>query len=916
MKRSYTLLILCFSLHSFVSLFAQAPANRITCSVQIQDSQTKEKLSFAFVELINDNSTYRGVTSDDGSVQFPGMKKGKYKLVSSLLGYQKQETNITLFCDTFLVQNLSSRVNTLKEVVVTASESKGITSASKIDLTAMEHLQPSSFTDLLELLPGGMSKDPNMGSINTIKLRETGKKSSDYDISSLGTSFVVDGVPIGTDANMQYISGASQTDADENRKNIGKGVDMRTISTDNIESVEIVRGIPSVEYGNLTSGLVKINRKLRPTALEARFKADEFGKLFSIGKGVTLPKKTVVNVGLDYLDSKIDPRNNFENYKRITASLRARKDWDKQDYKLVWQSSLDYSGLFDTEKVDPDISYQKIDKYKSGYNRIAVGNTFSWKFPNKQFVKALELNTSFSLQLDKTEQTKFVSLSRDVPIASSTEAGEHDGLYLPYKYTANILVDGKPLNAYVKAKGDFFFKLFGFRNNLKSGLEWTLDKNLGRGQVYDVTRPVNTGLSTRPRRYKDIPAGENVSFFAEDELKIHSLTIVGGLRAMSLLNLDKKYAMSGKVYLDPRVNAQWSLPAVAIGEHVLISSLSGGIGWHTKTPTLLNLYPDKAYYDIVQLNYYHTNPDYKRLNLQTYIADPTNYDLKPAVNKKWEVRGDISYNDNRLSVTYFREKMNSGFRSFNYYQPYAYKKYDTSTINAATLQGPPQLSDLNYTNETVLRGYSTTTNGSRLLKEGIEFQFASRRMDNIKTRVTINGAWFKSTYSNSQPVFYEVSSVVNNVQVSDKYVGLYAWTDGSVNQQFNTNFIFDTYLQSLGLKFSTDIQCMWFTRSKTFLKNGTPVSYMDVSGNLHPYTEADQTDKYLQWLKQKFSTTKSSEPFFGYINFKATKELGKSLQLAFFVNKILDYSPDYLSNGITVRRNQSPYFGMELNIKL
>ena len=31
--------------------------------------------------------------------------------------------------------------------------------------------------------------------------------------------------------------------------NVNRGVDMRTLQTDNIERVEFIRGIPSVEYG-------------------------------------------------------------------------------------------------------------------------------------------------------------------------------------------------------------------------------------------------------------------------------------------------------------------------------------------------------------------------------------------------------------------------------------------------------------------------------------------------------------------------------------------------------------------------------------------------------------------------------------------------------------------------------------------
>ena len=66
------------------------------------------------------------------------------------------------------------RTKVLSEVVVTASESRKATSASRIDVTALKHLQPSSFTDILELLPGGRAVDPAMGTVNSIRLRVAG----------------------------------------------------------------------------------------------------------------------------------------------------------------------------------------------------------------------------------------------------------------------------------------------------------------------------------------------------------------------------------------------------------------------------------------------------------------------------------------------------------------------------------------------------------------------------------------------------------------------------------------------------------------------------------------------------------------------------------------------------------------------
>lgn len=165
-----------------------------------------------------------------------------------------------------------------------------------------------------------------MGQVNSIKLRETGNigatgtvsDNADYAMSALGTLFNVDGAPVATDANLQ----STGIEAATGRNAVNRGVDMRSLSTDNIESVEIVRGIPSAEYGNLTSGMVDIRRTRRATPFTARFKADGYSKLLFAGKGIAIGANTL-NLDAGYLDSKVDPRNNLENYKRITASARA-----------------------------------------------------------------------------------------------------------------------------------------------------------------------------------------------------------------------------------------------------------------------------------------------------------------------------------------------------------------------------------------------------------------------------------------------------------------------------------------------------------------------------------------------------------------------------------------------------------------
>lgn len=148
-------------------------------------------------------------------------------------------------------------------------------------------------------------------------------------------------------------------------------------------------------------------------------------------------------------------------------------------------------------------------------------------------------------------------------------------------------------------------------------------------------------MSTRPRPYYDIPAGHDFSLFVEDRSIIpiarHKLEVQAGLRASTMLNLADSYALHGKFFFDPRVNLRWSFPRLMVADRPLQFEIGGGAGWHTMTPSLTYLYPDLIYYDWQQLNYYHSNPAYRRLNLKTYVVDPTNYDLQAARNFKWEI---------------------------------------------------------------------------------------------------------------------------------------------------------------------------------------------------------------------------------------------------------------------------------------
>lgn len=914
-----------------VFLFCATSVNAAVIHGSVIDTETGDALPYATITAMPGNHVVLSDTDGKYSISLPD---GKYTISVSYVGYNGQSAKIDASTDSRHIFRLKPTAQ-LGEVVVTASESNGITSSSRIDRDAMEHLQPTSFTDLLELLPGGMSKTPAMGQANTISLRETGALSAtgqstttseDYAISSLGTLFMVDGAPINGDANLQSEGISSDSSSPNSARSIvNRGVDMRTLSTDNIESVEIVRGIPSAEYGNLTSGLVNIKRIRRPTPFTARFKADEYSKLFSAGKGFEFGEGRIINADISYLDSKIDPRNTLENYKRLTGSLRLNLRFKSPGAITQWVTGIDYTGSFDNSKADPDLNYNKIDEYKSSYNRTAFTSDLNINLTGSQIFNAFNVNTSLSYQNDRLERHKQVAPQRASIAPTTMNPGVNTGQYLLSEYIADYVSDGKPLNIFVKGRASGQRNIGSMMNNYKAGVEWTMSKNYGDGQVYDLTRPLSAGWTSRPRAYKDIPALHVLSFFIEENATVpiatSTLDMQLGLRTIQLPSLDKSYYLSNRPYLDPRINIAWHLPAINTSYAPIRFTLAGGFGLATKMPTIDYLYPQCHYNDIIQLNYYDVNDPANRslVSLMTYIDDATNKDLRAARNRKWEVRLGMEWGGNRLSVTYFQEHMNDGFRYSSVYAPYSYNKYDASVIDPSTLTGQPSLDDIPYTETTILDGFRRATNGTRIDKQGIEFQLNTARWKALHTSLTISGAWFKTTYTNSQMLFSTVSDVVDNQAVSDLYVGLYDYNDGRVNEQFNTNFMFDTQIPQWGLIFSTSLQCVWWIKTTRMWQNGVPPYYLATDGQLHPFTEADASDPVLRTLiktynEDNYKTQKI--PFAGYVNLKATKTIGKILKVAVFANKLLDWLPDYRSNGLLVRRSTDAYFGMELNVTI
>lgn len=891
-------------------------------SIQVKDNYTGQKLPAVTIKV----NGMPHLADSLGKLALD-IRTNTIKLQLSLVGYLPKDTTVTVLGrkDIILI-GLLSKQQRLQEVIVTGRESDGIYSSTHINRDAMKLLQPTSFTDLLELLPGGLSKDPNLTAANTIRIRETGISAPGYEIGSLGVSFLVDGRPIATQANLQETELIGSVNGalirSKSRNTISRGVDMRSLSTDNIQGVEIIRGIPSVQYGNLTSGLVKITRKANKSPLSLRFKADGLSQLFYIGKGMELANKTFLNIGVDYLRGKSDPTIPFENFNRLTAMFKFDKQWQMLYNTIDWSIATDLSSNLDRDKKDNDIGYAAVDRFSGSNRMVSIANNLKWTRAEKKWFRTVELMQSASIESNQVNQTKWVQLANPIAIANTHDEGAHDGIYLPGQYTGQLKIDGKPVNSYLKIFAEHQLNSLGIQHTWLTGAEWSYDHNLGEGYIYDTQLPPVPSMSLRPRKFSAIPANQELSGFIEDHLKgqigSHQFELAVGIRANKLLGLSGVYTELGKWYIDPRINFQWSLPQLQLWNSPLKISIGTGWGRTTRKPVMSQIYPDDNYWDFVQLNYYDENPDYRRVNLMTHRRASVNPTIKPAYNTKREIRMNMYYAKSSLYLTFFDERMENGFRNMNQYEALQFNRFDITSIPNNTY---PDITTLPYTVEKQFVTYQKTYNGSSIHKKGFEFQLLTPRFSLFNTRLTADGAWFDSQYRNSMPVYQTMGKEIILDGKKQQYIGLYHTDDGYSQQNFTSKLTIDNYLPDLGMSFMTSFQFSWFFKNKNTPKNGMPISYLGIDGDELPYTNESLQDPVLQHLLIRYNESmfvQSRTPMRMNINLKATKSIGKKIRLAMFVNRLLQYNKSYQSNGVEFRSRglNSPYFGMELNVDI
>lgn len=894
------------------ALFAQT--DKATVEGVVRDSDGKP-LSFATM-FIAELGT--GVSTDlEGKFRFTGTKGTEYTLNVSYLNHVDKEVKVKAGSPEPLVIVLEEQSYELAEVVVMADYKKNQGSTAVINQQALEHIQPTSVADVLSLIPGGLFRESSATGFNRISLRQSGSD----DNTSLGMAVVMDGIPQDNDGFRASIPGLS-TDEYSDRLGMNRGIDLKTLSTDHIRKIEIVKGISSAKLGNLSSGVIQTTSKIGITPAQLRMKVDPLTKLIYLGKGFRIsPKMGYLHTGIDYTSVYDDRRDPMSKYSRLTGQVTYNNSVDVGDKTLFLFFKLSEVYTLNQAKED-ELTQDYNESFRNKYSR--TGASFKAQmYDLGKIVDNVEFIASADYTYDLIDRNRLVQTGTPLPSPLATEEGESEGIYLPSTYYSPFQIENKPLSLLTQLNAESLFETRSFRHKVIYGLSWKRTKNYGEGVMVDMTRPPYPGNNeyVRPVPNRSIPALSVGAAYAEEQLK-HSnrwfdFELNAGVRFTQMFNLDTKYTELKKLQVEPRINAALSFNIDLAGGKSLRNMFRFGFGQENKLPTLDYIYPDRVYKDMIVLNAYTKQDDpFNHLITYTKIYDVTNNSLRPNRNTKYEAGWDVEYEGYSLSLTFFKEHSDRGFESVAEYSPVRYTRYVDPIDGQPIVGRRPEKEDYVADPYATFVDMDIVRNSMKVEKKGLEYLLRFPKIIPLSTTVEINGAYYDTRYSSGAPLQYHPA--FRDDDRPQPYVGIYRRQDITRQRIFNTNLWFNTNIPRYKMIFTTFFQFIWLNEEMRINGDEYPSAYFDTDGRMHTVDDRilqSIKDGHTVWrhyhiYKEDFSETL---PVSLTVNFKVTKEFSRMIRASFFVNNILDINPLYKNRyNQNVRVWQKSFFGAEM----
>lgn len=633
-----------FSLLSILMLFGVSAYGRDSGTYTIKAvilDKTGEPLSGATMQLVQ--SGLWGISGKDGEVEIRNVPRLPVAYKVSMLGYKDVEGEICLDGKDNVRILMEEESLSMREVVVVAQAGQGGESTTSIiGRQALDHLQATSLKDILQLLPGGVSmKNPSLTSPGQFKVRTL---ASD-DNATFGAAIIINGMPVSTNANMNTGLGLSSISSGNS------GADLRSIATDDIESVEIIRGVASAEYGDVSSGVMIVNKRIGVSDLNMKARIMPGIKQLHAGKGFDIKSAGSLNISADYARGTSDPRFLTDKYNRGLLSLAHRKTLLDKTWTLTTNLDLSYTGEW--KGADPD-EPEAMKKFFSSRDAFSLRLSHNGMLKlDKALARTLKYDVALSLSSDRIFNDRLVPVGAGA-ILDATKDGMYEGTPYPSSYETLSGTKSNPVMYWAKFSDLFYLNVGNMSNRFNVGTEWKIEGNRGIGQ-YDKTPKFKAFAQDRIRRFCDIPYMNQISAYVEDnvvltfsERRYPNITGQAGVRWTVVQPWRNERMMA----LSPRLN-------IAVNPERYLS-LRLGYGISEKVPSLQDLYPSPDYYDFYNMSVSDGQKSYYLYSTRVFDNKPVS--IKTMRGTKYELGFDVRLdNGMSFSVVGYHEKVSRGF---------------------------------------------------------------------------------------------------------------------------------------------------------------------------------------------------------------------------------------------------------------
>lgn len=943
MKQLRQFLLMILLLVSADVMTAQQNRALFSISGKVVDAKTGEPVIGAAVNV--EDTGIWAISDENGKFFLPDIRPGDYAVQFSCLGFVDKRLSFVVKKD---IPNLTIKLDqntlALNSVVVTAERDKeGMNTSLKFGANALNHLQMSNVTDISALLPGGKTVNPDLTTDNAVSLRSGGLAAGN---AAFGTALEVDGVRVGNNASFGSMSGTGT----------------RNISTENVQSIEVITGVPSAEYGDLNSGMVRINTRKGLTPWNITLAVNPRTYQASASKGIDLMKnRGVLNVSAEWTRATQKLSSPYTSYTRRGFSASYSNTF-KNVLKFEAGATGNIGGM--NTKNDPDAYKGTWSKVRD--NVLRANTSLIWLL-RKSWITNLKLDASVNYNDNRSQDHAYGSSASMLPAVHSELAGYYLADRLPVSYFSDKVIDSKELDYAASLKYEWFKKSGKRLSKLKAGVQWKANGNVGEGEYYKDPSVAANGY--RPRPYSQYPFMHNVAAYIEEDYTFPigktSLQISAGLRLENLFVKDTDYKNVSS--LSPRFNAKWK-----ISDNL---SIRGGWGVSEKLPSFYILYPVQKYRDIQTFGFSHGDAS-------SYVYYTQPYKMLFNENLKWQKNYNAEFGieayflRTSVSLVGFFNKTKNPYTYQNIYTPFSYNIM--SVPSGYTVPDNPEIRVDSQTGQVYMRGSNEEFwtpmatkvtdktffesqmpgNGDDIYRTGAELIVDFPEIAPIRTKFRLDANYAYTHYiDNTLNWTYRTGwSHTSLSNRSYQYVGIYAnggesgTFNGKESHSLNANLTAITHIPEARIVITCRLEMSLLSRFRNLSRyqgkeyaynvnadgvesiggsiydsnNYTairPVKYMDENGDVHDFTDKEASDPAFANLiiKSGNAYTFSQDGYGAYLsaNLSVTKEIGDHVSLSFFANNFTN-SRMYVTSkatGVSAIFTPAFYYGLTCRLK-